>query len=79
MQYTIRNIPPELDRALKARAKRLGKSVNQVAVELLAQGVGQTVRKRSLRDMPGAWSAQEAAELDRFLEEHRRIDSELWK
>jgi hypothetical protein len=79
MQYTIRNIPPELDRAIKARAKRLGKSVNQVALELLARAVGQPVRRRSLREMPGAWSEEEAAEFDRFLEEHRRIDSELWR
>ena len=79
MQYTIRNIPPELDRAIKARAKQLGKSVNQVALELLARGVGQPARRQSLRDMPGAWSAKEAAEFDRFLERHRQIDPELWK
>jgi plasmid stability protein len=79
MQYTIRNIPPELDRALKARAKKLGKSVNQVALEALARAVDQPSRRRSLRGMAGAWSKREAAELDRFLEEHRRIDEELWK
>lgn len=79
MQYTIRNVPQELDRAIKARAKKLGKSVNQVALELLSQSFGQPVRCRSLADMPGAWSAQEAAAFDRFLEEHRRIDPELWK
>ena len=79
MQYTIRNIPPLLDKALKARAKRLGKSVNQIALEALASLVGQPVRKRSLREMPGAWSKGEAEKFDRFLEEHRAIDEELWK
>ncbi len=79
MQYTIRNIPPELDRAMKARAKKLGKSVNQVALELLSEGCGQAVRHRSLRRMPGAWSPKEAADFDRFLAEHRQIDEELWK
>ena len=79
MQCTIRNIPPDLERAIKARAKQLGKSVNQVALELLAQAFGQPTRHRSLRQMPGAWSAEEAAELDRFLEEHRGIDEEQWK
>jgi hypothetical protein len=79
MQYTIRNISPEMDRAIKARAKRLGKSVNQVALEALAQSLGQPVRRRDLRHMPGAWSRKEASALDRFLEEHRRIDEELWK
>jgi plasmid stability protein len=79
MQYTIRNIPPELDRALKDRAKQLGKSVNQVALEALARSIGQQVKRRSLREMPGAWSKREAAELDRFLQVHRTIDEELWK
>ena len=79
MQYTIRNVPPELDRAIKARAKQLGRSVNQVALELLAQAFGKPLRHRNLRRMPGAWSAKEAEEFDRFLEEHRQIDEEQWK
>ena len=79
MQYTIRNIPPALDKALKERAKRLGKSLNQVALEALAQSVGAPVRKRDLRSMPGAWSKRESAAFDRFLDEHRSIDPELWK
>jgi DNA polymerase III delta subunit len=79
MQYTIRNIPPELDRAIKARAKRLGKSVNQVALEALAGSVGQPLRRRDLRAMPGAWSRKEAERFERFLEDHRKIDDELWR
>jgi plasmid stability protein len=79
MQYTIRNIPPELDRAIKARAKQLGKSVNQVALEALARSLGQPVRRRSLRDMPGAWSSREAKQFDRLLREQRQIDEELWE
>ena len=79
MQYTIRNVSAELDRALKARAKKSGKSVNQVALEALAQSLNQPLKRRSLRDMPGAWSKREAAQFDRFLEQHRKIDEELWR
>jgi hypothetical protein len=79
MQYTIRNISRDLDKAIKARAKRLGKSVNQVALEALARVVDRPVQKRSLRDMPGAWSKTEAERFDRFLREHRTVDEELWK
>jgi plasmid stability protein len=79
MQYTIRNIPPELDRALKARAKKTGRSVNQLALEALARSVEQPVKRRNLRGMAGAWSKREAAQFDEFLAEHRRIDEELWK
>ena len=79
MQYTIRNVSAELDRALKARAKKTGKSVNQVALEALAQSVGQPVKRRNLRDMPGEWSRRDAARFERFLEQHRQIDEELWR
>lgn len=79
MQYTIRNISDSLDRALKARARREGKSVNQVALEALSQSLNQPIRRRSLRGMPGAWSAKEARDFDAFLQTHRKIDEELWK
>jgi hypothetical protein len=39
-QYTIRSVPPKLDEALRRRAYKSGKSLNQVAVEAMAQGVG---------------------------------------
>lgn len=79
MQYTIRNISPELDRALKALARKAGKSVNQIALEALANSVGRPVSRRSLRNMPGAWSKQEAEQLDEWLQSHRTIDEELWR
>jgi hypothetical protein len=78
-QYTIRNIPPKLDKAIKATAKRLGKSINQVALEALANVVDHPIPRRSLRNMPGAWSKSEAEKFDRFLEQRRAIDEELWK
>jgi len=79
MQYTIRGITRELDRAFKARARKLGKSVNRVVLEALAQSVGQRVTYRDLRRMPGAFGQKEAADMDRFLDSERRIDGELWK
>jgi hypothetical protein len=79
MQYTLRNIPAELDRAIKNRAQVLGKSINQVTLDALAQGFGQSIRHRNLHDMPGAWSKEEAAAFEVFLGSLRTIDEELWK
>jgi hypothetical protein len=74
MRYTIRNVSAALDKALKDRAKRLGKSVNEVALEALARSVGEPVRYRNLRGMPGSWSRADARALDRFLKSQRKID-----
>lgn len=39
MQYTIRGIPRSVDRALRERARRENRSLNEVAVEALAEGL----------------------------------------
>jgi len=41
-QYTIRSIPSNVDTALRRRAQKTGKSLNEVAVEALAKGAGVT-------------------------------------
>lgn len=41
-QYTIRSIPAKVDQALRKRAKKTGKSLNEVALEALAKGTGVT-------------------------------------
>lgn len=80
MQYTIRDIPEEVDKALRAKAKAEGKSLNQTAVEVFtsALGVGQTKRKyRDLSDLVGSWV--DDPEFDRAMEEQDRVEPELWR
>lgn len=36
IQYTLRNIPPALDKTLRKRAKMTGKSLNQIVLDDLA-------------------------------------------
>ena len=40
MQYTVRGIPADLDKAMRQRARAKGKSLNEVAIEALAEGIG---------------------------------------
>lgn len=79
MQYTLRNIPIAIDRALRALARREGKSLNEVAIRALARAVGasdQPTRERDLRDLAGTW--QEDPEFERARHEHERVDPALW-
>jgi hypothetical protein len=79
MQYTLRNIPPALDRALRAMARREGKSLNEIAIRALARAVGLgdvAVRQRDLSDLAGTW--QDDPEFDAALAEQDRIDESLW-
>ncbi len=80
MQYTLRNVPPHLDRALRLRAQEEKKSLNEVALEALLQAFairGEGLRRRDLSDVAGTWI--EDPEVDRALEEQRKIDPELWR
>jgi len=80
MQYTVRNVPPHLDRALRRRARVQRKSLNEVALDALLTGVGLTaepVKRRDLSDLVGTWV--EDPETDAVLRDQRRIDPELWR
>ncbi len=78
-QYTLRNVPEEVDRSLRRAAREAGKSLNQTAVEVLRRGLGvaeQPERRRDLSDIAGSW--REDPETLAALEDQRRIDPEAW-
>lgn len=79
MQYTLRNIPEELDRALRERARREGRSLNEVALEALRVALGlseEAIVRRELGDVAGTWV--EDAQVEAALADQRQIDEDLW-
>jgi hypothetical protein len=81
MQYTLRNIPPDLDRVLRKTASQQRKSLNQVAIEALRRaaglGEGRATKHRDLSDIAGTW--QDDRTIDAALADQRRIDPEMWE
>ncbi len=80
MQYTIRDVPAHLDVELRERARREGKSLNQVAIEAMARALGVSgakARRRSVDDVAGTWKKDAAVE--RALEEQDRVDPKMWE
>ena len=80
MRYTIRGIPVAVDRALRARARADGKSLNEAAVAALAVGAGAAgapQRRRDLGDIAGTWKADKAVEF--ALAAQDRVDKGLWR
>lgn len=78
-QYTIRNVPSPVDSVLREKAKRQGKSLNDVALEALQTGAGVAtqVRYDDLDEFFGSWISD--TEVDKALEDQRRVDKGLWK
>jgi plasmid stability protein len=80
MQYTLRNVPREVDRALRERAEREARSLNEVAIEVLRIALGLTdapVRQRDLADLAGTWVAD--PEIEGVLAEQRVIEEDMWR
>jgi plasmid stability protein len=80
MQYTIRNIPRDVDQALRRRAREEARSLNEVAVDALRRALGlaeEPVAQRDLKDIQGTWV--DDPEIDAALAEQRQIDPELWR
>jgi plasmid stability protein len=80
MQYTIRDVPDRVDRALRERAQNESKSLNEVAIEALSEGVGvsdEPIVRRDLSDIAKTWKKDPVFE--EVLEEQDQIDEMLWK
>lgn len=80
IQYTIRNIPPVVDRVIRKRSKQSGKSFNQTVVDLLAlQTVGTTnpLHEDNFDWLYGADTLDES--FDEAIRDLSKIDEKLWQ
>ena len=85
-QLTIRGFDEPLADRIRQLANREGISLNRAVLRLLRRGANLGERNDepevvgdSLDHLIGTWSAQEAAEVDRALEDFSRIDGDMWK
>ena len=81
LQYTIRGIPSAVDRVIRKRAQRAGKSFNTTVVEALTiQTLGGTDIQKAKGDvfarLRGANSLD--SDLDQAVKGQSAIDDELW-
>lgn len=83
---TLRNLPPELAKAVRKEANRQGTSINRAVISLLQRKTEPPKsRPRGAREyndldsLAGSWSKNEAAAFDTALAAQRTLDPELWK
>ena len=85
-QLTIRGFDDELASRIRQLASREGISLNRAVLRLLRRGAGlgecnddAGTAGDSLDHLIGTWTAEEAAEIDRALEDFSHIDEGMWK
>jgi hypothetical protein len=80
VKYTLREVPSAVDKALRRKSRREGKSLNAAVIEALTEGLrlkGETARHHDLDFMIGSWV--EDSEFDAIIREFDRINPDLWK
>ena len=77
MQYTIRGVPPEVDRALRQKAAQRKQSLNQVLLEELARATVGKLVKADFTDLVGKWTPDPV--FDEIVSSQRQIDKDKWK
>jgi hypothetical protein len=77
LQYTIRGIPPEVDRALRRKARRRKQSLNQLIVEELTAATIGLPKRADFSDLVGRWTPDPM--FDEILAAQRQIDPDKWK
>lgn len=80
---TLRNIPPQVKKAIERRAREKKTSVNKAVIEMLEECAGGPAKHdevyHDLDRLAGTWSSEEARAFEQALNQQREIDAELWK
>lgn len=76
-QYTIRGIPPEVDRALRNKSSQLKLSLNQIVVDELTRAALGRANQANFSDLVGRWTPDPA--FDEIIASQRQIDWDKWK
>jgi hypothetical protein len=81
VQYTVRSVPAHVDKALRRKADRERKSLNEVLRSALireAEGTGLPERVYTdLDDLAGSWV--DVPGFDEAIEAQDRVDETLWR
>jgi len=75
--YTIRGVPPEVDAALRQKARQRQQSLNRVILDELTRAVIGRPIKADFSDLVGKWTPDPA--FDEVLAAQRQIDPEKWR
>ena len=82
-QITVRGIDPEIESKIRRVAKKSGKSLNRVVLDMIYKSAGFDKKGKrqpadSLRKLAGGWSEKDAREFKESIKLWDQIDEEMW-
>ena len=82
-QITLRGLDPVVERKIRKMAKKSGKSLNRIILDMVNQSTGFEKEQNrpaasSLKKLAGGWSAKDAEEFKKSIKLFEQIDEEMW-
>jgi hypothetical protein len=79
---TVRDVPSDVAKALRAETRRRGTSLNKTVIELLKQALGMgwdSPKANGLEKLAGTWSQEELDHFESATAVFEHIDEEEWR
>ena len=83
-QITLRGMDSEMEQDIRKMARKSGKSLNRVILDMIYEHTGYSKRKKvppadSLKNLAGGWSEKDASEFLESIKSSEQIDEEMWR
>jgi hypothetical protein len=83
-QITLRGMDSEMEQDIRKIARKSGKSLNRVILDIIYEHTGYRKGKKvppadSLRRLAGGWSEKDASEFLTSIKSSEQIDEEMWR
>ncbi len=83
VQITLRGMDPEVERQVRRMARKEGKSLNRLILDMIYQHIGLKKEDKrppadSLRRLAGGWSKEDGLEFLESIKACEQIDEEMW-
>jgi hypothetical protein len=83
-QITLRGMDPEMEQAIRKTARKSGKSLNRVILDMIRENASYRKSRKisqadSLRTLAGGWSEKDASDFLESIKSSEQIDEEMWR
>jgi hypothetical protein len=79
MTISLRNLPPEVQKAIEETSRREGISLNKATIRLLETSLRKPAKNNDFDEFFGIWSSEEADQFDAALRQMRQVDPADWE
>jgi plasmid stability protein len=80
-QITLRGIDPDIEREIRRRARKSGKSITRIVLDIIKESIESQKKPpaHSLKELAGGWTEKDEQDFFESIKSTRQIDEEIWK